>query len=107
VWGRTERWLDGHGNEWKFATNGGEEVGGISRTRQRPKIREVPKKQWGDLSCDSTLGIWNLKRPSPIVRQESQCCDRDTNSTTKLSTQNVSCLQEMQSQGTEQRLSLF
>ena len=42
-----ERWLDGHENEWKSATDGGEEVRAISRMRQRPGIREAPKNQWG------------------------------------------------------------
>jgi hypothetical protein len=32
-------------NEWKSATDGCEEVGGIFRTRLRPWIREVPKNQ--------------------------------------------------------------
>jgi hypothetical protein len=40
-----EEWLDGHENEWKPATDGGNEVGDISGKRQ--KIREVPKNQWG------------------------------------------------------------
>jgi hypothetical protein len=31
-----ERWIDGHENEWKCAIDGGEEVEGISRMRQRP-----------------------------------------------------------------------
>jgi hypothetical protein len=48
-----ERWLDSRENEWKSATDGGEEVEGISRMRQRPRIRDVPKNQCGDLSCDS------------------------------------------------------
>lgn len=32
-------------NEWKSAIDRGEEVGGISRARQRPGIKEVPKNQ--------------------------------------------------------------
>ena len=47
--------------------------------------------------------IWNQKRPLPESRQEPQWSDRDTNPLTKLSTQNVSCLQETQVQGMEQR----
>ena len=39
-----ERWPDGHDNEWKSATDGGE-VGGISMMRQRCGIREAPKNQ--------------------------------------------------------------
>ena len=49
VWRRTshqERWLVGHENEWIFETDLGEEVGDISRMRQRPGIREEPKHQW-------------------------------------------------------------
>jgi hypothetical protein len=38
-----ERWLDSLENKWKSAIDRGEEKGGISRTRQRPGIREVPK----------------------------------------------------------------
>lgn len=46
-----ERWLDGHDNEEKSATDRGEEVGGISRTRQRPGIRI--NGGGGNLKCDS------------------------------------------------------
>ena len=42
-----ERWLAGHKNEWKSATDRDEEVGGSSRTRQKPKISETTKNQWG------------------------------------------------------------
>jgi hypothetical protein len=45
--GGQERWPDGHENEWKSATDGGEEVGGTSRMRQRLGIGEVPKNQLG------------------------------------------------------------
>jgi hypothetical protein len=44
VWERTGD-LDGHENEWKFVTNRSGEVEGISRMRQRPGKREVPKNQ--------------------------------------------------------------
>ena len=44
----------------------------------------------------TTLGIWNLKKPPPVVRQEPWWNDKDTNPPTKLSTQNLSCLQQMQ-----------
>ena len=37
-------------NEWKSTTDRGEEVGGISKMRQRSGIREVPKH---NLNCDS------------------------------------------------------
>jgi hypothetical protein len=40
--------------------------------------------------------MWNLKNPFPVARQEPG--NRDTNIPTKLSTQNVSCLKEMQGQ---------
>ena len=40
------RWPVGHENEWIFETDLGEEVGDISRMRQRPGIREEPKHQW-------------------------------------------------------------
>jgi hypothetical protein len=42
-----ERWTDGHENEWKSATKGDEHVVGISRSRQRLGVREMPKNQWG------------------------------------------------------------
>ena len=45
-----ERWIDGHENEWKYATDRGEEEGGISKMRQRSGIREVPKHNF---NCDS------------------------------------------------------
>jgi hypothetical protein len=41
-----ERWLEDYENEWKSATDGGEEVGGISKMRQRPGIREASKSKW-------------------------------------------------------------
>jgi hypothetical protein len=43
---------DGHENEWKSATDQSEEVQGISRTRQRPGMRDMPKKQ-----CRVTLAV--------------------------------------------------
>ena len=42
-----ERWLDGHENEWKSATDRGEEVGSISRARLRPGICKETKHQYG------------------------------------------------------------
>jgi hypothetical protein len=77
---------------------------GISRKRQRLGIRKTPKTQWGCQVWLTTLGIWNLKRPPPVARQRPQWRYRDTNLPSKLSTQNLSCLQVMQSQGKEQRL---
>jgi hypothetical protein len=101
-----ERWLNGHKNEWKSSTDGGKGSGGISMMRQRSGIREVPRNQFGrPYLWPTTLGIWNLKRTPPVDRQEPQWTDRDTNPPTKLSTQNLSCLQEMQAQGVELRLS--
>ena len=41
-----ERWPDSHKNEWKSASDRDGEVRGISRTWQRPLIREAPKNQW-------------------------------------------------------------
>ena len=40
---RQERTLDDHENEWKSTSNQGEEVGSMSRTRQRPEVREAPR----------------------------------------------------------------
>ena len=48
-----KKWLDGHENEWKSATDRSEEVGGHSRMSQRTGIRKVPKNQRGELSYDS------------------------------------------------------
>ena len=48
-----KRWLDGHENEWKSEIDRGEEVRGISRMRERPGIREDPRINGGDFSCDS------------------------------------------------------
>jgi hypothetical protein len=41
-----ERWPDGYDNELKSETDWGGEVGGISRKRQKPGIKKVPKTQW-------------------------------------------------------------
>ena len=57
-----ERWLSGHGKEWKSATNRGEEVGDTSRTRQRPELKEAPKNQWCDPSCESLLWGYRIRR---------------------------------------------
>ena len=35
-----EKWLNGHENEWKSTADGAEYVGGISRSKWRPGIRE-------------------------------------------------------------------
>jgi hypothetical protein len=69
VWGQ-ERWLDCHENEWKSATDRGEEVGGISRMRQRHGRH--PIINGGDLSSFSQSEYWNLKRTSPVARHEPQ-----------------------------------
>ena len=45
------------------------------------------------------VGMWNMKRPPSVARQELQWIDRDTIPPTKLSTPNLSCLQEIQAQG--------
>ena len=97
VWGRTgemTRWPW----KWMEICNWRGWVGGrgISRMRQRPGIREEPKNQWGWPELWLTrLRIWNLKRP-PVARQEPQWSNRGTNPPTRLSTPNLSCLQEMQ-----------
>jgi hypothetical protein len=44
VWGRTGEMFK---CPWKSVTDRDEEVGGISRTRQRLRIRDMPKNQWG------------------------------------------------------------
>jgi len=41
MWEEPERWLDGH--KWKSAIDRGEEVAGISRIWQRPRIRYSSK----------------------------------------------------------------
>lgn len=58
----TDRWIDGHKNEWKSASDGVKEVKGISRRRQRPGIREVPENQLDDLSCNSQLWAYGTRR---------------------------------------------
>ena len=44
------------------------------------------------------MGLWNLKRPAPGVRQDPLWKDRDINTPTKLSTPNCSYLKEMHKQ---------
>ena len=46
-------WPYGHENEWKSATDGGEEVGGISWMRHGLGQGRCPKINGDDLSCDS------------------------------------------------------
>ncbi|EDL87993.1 rCG56853, isoform CRA_b [Rattus norvegicus] len=58
------------------------------------------------LAVTHSIGDMNLKRPPSVARQEPQWSDRDSNPPTKLSTQNVSCLQETQDR-MEHRLSLI
>jgi hypothetical protein len=48
--------------------------------------------------------IHNIRDMEPVTRQDLQWWDRGTNLPTKLSTQNLSCLQEMLAWGMEQRL---
>lgn len=50
------------------------------------------------------VDIWNLKGPTHVARQELQWSNKDTNLPSKLSTQNLPYLQEMQAQVMEQRL---
>jgi hypothetical protein len=42
------------------------------------------------------VGTWNLKRTTPVARQDPQKRYKDTNLPTKLSNQNLSFLKEMQ-----------
>jgi UDP-N-acetyl-D-mannosaminuronic acid transferase (WecB/TagA/CpsF family) len=44
-----ERWIDGHENEYKSATDWGGELEVISRTRQRPRIMKPPRIYGDDL----------------------------------------------------------
>jgi hypothetical protein len=50
------------------------------------------------------LGIQNLKRPTPVAQLELQGWNRDSNSTIKLSIQSLSCLQDIQAWGVDQKL---
>jgi hypothetical protein len=45
VCGETEEMPKGHENEWRSATQGSGEAGGISRMKQRPEIRDKFKNQ--------------------------------------------------------------
>jgi hypothetical protein len=81
-------------NWWGWAS------GGISKKWQRSEIREVPKNQWRRPQLWLTaLGIWNLKRPPPVYMQKPQWNNKDTKPTTKILSQDLSCLQEMQEWG--------
>ena len=51
-----EIWPYGHENEWKSATDGGEEVGSISRTRHSLGQGRCTRINGGDLSCDHSIG---------------------------------------------------
>jgi hypothetical protein len=75
------------GNEWTSAAVGAEGLG-----EYLSGINE------GDRSQDACLavGTWNLKRTTSLARQDPQRRLKDTNPPTKLSTQKLSCLKEMQ-----------
>ena len=47
------------------------------------------------LTVTHSIGDMEPEEATPVARQEHQWSDRDTNLSTKLLTQNVSCLQEM------------
>ena len=53
---------------------------------------------WVTLAEMHSSGDIESAKATCIARQDTQERDKDTNSPTKLSTQNVSCIQEMQGQ---------
>jgi hypothetical protein len=63
-----------------------------------------PRINRGHLAVPHNIGDMETEEATPIARQEPQWSDRDTNLPTKLATQNLSCLQEMQAWGIQQRL---
>jgi hypothetical protein len=54
---------------------------------KKVKYAPLPSLQWG---------IWSMKWPPPVARQNSQWRDKETNQSAKTLTQNVSCLQKVQ-----------
>jgi hypothetical protein len=62
------------------------------------------QNQWGwPYMWLTIIRIWNLKKTLSVATQDPQWSDRGTNILTKISTQNLSCIQEMQAQEKEQR----
>lgn len=89
VWERTgklDRW------PWKWIeifNRWVDEMGGISRMKQRSGIREAPKNQWvWPYLWLKPLEICSMKRLPTVARQEPQWSNKNTYPPTKLSTQN-------------------
>ena len=75
-------------------------LSGVGRAGREHLLRHSRDLEWGD-SQDSVrmtlaempiVGLWNLKRPPPVVRQYPQWRDGDTNTPSKYLNQNYSCL---------------
>ena len=60
---RQERWLDGHENEWKSSTVGGEEVKGIFRTRQKPGVTLAVTQHIGDIEPEEASSCSQTRTP--------------------------------------------
>ena len=74
------------------------EVGDISRKRQRPEIGEGPKNPKG-VFLVVTHSIYMQPGEVAFCGQARTPMGREINPPTELSTQNLSCLQEMQELG--------
>jgi hypothetical protein len=77
-------------------------TGIISRMCQKPGMERGPRESKG-----VTLAVGDMDPgvATSVARQDFQWKDKDSNPPTKPSTQNVSCLQEVQEQKIEQSLS--
>lgn len=58
----------------------------------------MQESRWVTLYKMPNSGTWNLKRPPPIAKYYTHWRDKNANSHTKLLTQTLSCLREMQEQ---------
>jgi hypothetical protein len=74
-------------------------VGGDLEDRPETWDRGVFQESMGmTLAETHSSGMWKLKRPPPVARQEPHWKNRDTNPPTDLLTENLPCLQEIQAQ---------
>jgi hypothetical protein len=83
---------EGEGWQWEWKS-----VGGISGLAGDLGWGRLLRVYGGEASCDSyQQGIWRLKWPPPVARQDFQWKESTHNPPIKPSTQNLSCLQDVQ-----------
>ena len=69
---RQERWLNGHENEWKYASARGKEWGTSTRCNRDLRYGRYPRFNVVNLDVTHYIVNWNSKKLPSVARQEPQ-----------------------------------